>query len=92
MTAQMALLQFHVIPGAKTDEIVGQHSGSIKIKLRAPAREGKANAALCNFLAEQLKIPKRAIVLKRGHKSREKLIRIDGLTEEEARRRLLQAT
>ena len=33
-----------------------------------------------------------AIVLKQGHKSRDKLIRIDGLTEEEARGRLVQAT
>jgi len=92
MTTQMATLQFHVIPRAKSNEIAGQHSGSIKIKLRAAARDGKANAALCDFLAEQLGIPKRAIVLKRGHKSREKLIRIDGLSEEDVRRRLLQGT
>jgi len=66
-----------------------EHGGAIKIKLRTPAVEGKANAALCSFLAEELKIAQRAIVLIRGRKSRDKLIRIEGLSEEEARRSLL---
>jgi len=52
------------------------------------AIEGKANAALLNFLAEQLEIAEHAIVLQRGQKSREKLIRIEGLSEDEIRRRL----
>jgi uncharacterized protein (TIGR00251 family) len=56
---------------------------------RAPALEGKANAALLGFLAERLKIPARAIVLERGDKSREKVIRIEGLSEENVRCRLL---
>ena len=47
--------------------------------------EGKANAALRRFLAEELKISERAIVLEHGHKSRDKLIRIDGLSEEDVR-------
>ena len=68
---------------------MGEHGGAIKIKLRTPAVEGKANAALCSFLAEELEIADRNIVLERGQKSRDKLIRIDGLSEEELRRRLL---
>jgi uncharacterized protein len=79
----MAIVRFHVVPNAKVDIVVGQHGGAIKIKLRAPAVEEKANAALRCFLAEELKIPERAIALERGRKSRHKLIRIDGLTEEE---------
>jgi uncharacterized protein (TIGR00251 family) len=84
----MAILQFHVVPNAKIDKVVGEHGDAIKIKLRAPAVEGKANAALRCFLAEELKIPGRAIVIERGDKSRDKLVRIDGLTHEDARRRL----
>ena len=68
--------------------VVGQHGDAIKINLRAPAVEGRANAALRCFLAEELKIPEHAIALERGRKSRHKLIRIDGLAEEEVRRRL----
>ena len=88
----MATLRFHVVPNAKSDKIVGEHGDAIKIKLRATAVEGKANAALRCFLAEKLKISERAIVLEHGHKSRQKLIRIDELPEEEVRRRLLVTT
>ena len=70
---------------------MGEHGAAIKIKLRAPGLEGKANAALRRFLAGELKISERAIVLERGQKSRDKLIRIEGLSEEDARRRLLGA-
>ena len=86
----MATIRVHVVPNAKIDKVVvGEHAGAIKIRLRAPAVEGKANAALVDFLAKRLKVPKRTIVLLRGHKSRDKLVRIDGLSEEELRRRLL---
>jgi len=84
----VATIRFHIVPNAKVDKVVGERSDAIKIKLRAPAVEGKANAALRSFLAKELEIPERLIVLERGHKSRDKLIRIDGLTEEEVRRRL----
>jgi len=85
----MATIRVHVVPNAKIDKVVGEHAGAIKIRLRAPAVEGKANAALISFLAARLKVPARTIVLARGQKSRDKLVRIDGLSEEELRRRLL---
>jgi len=84
----MAILRFHVVPNAKSDMVVGEHGGAIKVKLRAPALEGKANAALIRFLADLLKVPSRTIVVLRGHKSRDKVIRIEGLREEELRTRL----
>lgn len=85
----MATMSVHVVPNAKIDKVVGEHGSAIKIKLRAPAVEGKANAALIILLAKRLNVPARTIVLLRGHKSRDKLVRIDGLSEEELRRRLL---
>ena len=95
----MATLRFHIVPNAKIDKAVGEfataspsrggHGGAIRIKLRAPAVEGKANAALITFLAERLNVPARTIVLLRGHKSRDKLVRIDGLGEDAVRRRLV---
>jgi uncharacterized protein (TIGR00251 family) len=84
----MATLEFRVVPNAKQNQVMDEHGTAIKIKLRAPAMEGKANAALRSFLSEELKIPERQIVLERGHKLRDKLVRIDGLTEEEVRHRL----
>jgi hypothetical protein len=72
--------------------VVGKHGDAIKIKLRAPAVEGKANAALRAFLAEKLNISERTIVLERGHKSRDKIVRIEGLSEEDVRRSLFGTT
>jgi uncharacterized protein YggU (UPF0235/DUF167 family) len=45
---------------------VGEHGGAIKIKLRASALEGKANAGLRKFLAKELQISERQIVLERA--------------------------
>ena len=87
----MTTIRVHVIPKAKIDKVVGEHGDAIKIKLRAPAVEGKANAALRRFLAEKLSVPQRAIALERGEKSRDKVIRIDHLSEEDIRRRLREA-
>jgi uncharacterized protein (TIGR00251 family) len=84
----MATIRFHIVPNAKIDKVIGAHGAAIKIKLRAPPVEGKANAALRSFLAEQLQVPERDIVLERGQKSREKLVRVDGLSEKEIRCRL----
>jgi uncharacterized protein (TIGR00251 family) len=85
----MATLRVYVVPNAKFDRVIGEQGGAIKIKLRAPAIEGKANAALRRFVAEQLKIAQHSIVVERGHKSRDKLIRIDGLSAEDVRARIL---
>jgi uncharacterized protein len=86
----MATLRVHVVPNARSDSVVGEHGCAIKIKLRAPATEGKANAALIRFLAQQLKLPRYAVVLQRGKKSRDKLIRVDGLSQQDVHRRLFE--
>jgi hypothetical protein len=84
----MTRLAIRVQPGAKANEIVGwiadAHGGEVlKIRLRAPAVEGKANAALMEFLAEILGLRPRQIVLERGDKSREKVVRVQGMTSDE---------
>jgi uncharacterized protein (TIGR00251 family) len=83
-------IRVHVIPNAKIDKVIGEHGGAVKIKLRASAVEGKANAALRRFLARELNISERAVVLEHGHKSHDKVIRIDGLPEAGVYRRLLE--
>jgi len=88
----VATIRIHVIPNAKIDKVVGERGDVIKIKLRAPAVGGKANTALRCFLAEELNIPQRAIMLVRGQTSRDKVIRIDGLREEAIRRFLVPRT
>jgi uncharacterized protein (TIGR00251 family) len=85
----MATLTFHVVPNAKETRVVGQHGDAIKVKLKAKPIEGEANAALCKFLAEELGVPGCSVVLQRGGKSRDKIVRIDALEEKTIRARLL---
>jgi uncharacterized protein YggU (UPF0235/DUF167 family) len=67
----------------------GETDGVIRLKLQAPAAEGKANAALVVFLAETLRVPKAAVSLKGGRRSRLKQVEVQGLDGAEACRRLL---
>ena len=81
-------LEVKVIPGASRDEVAGTMGNAVKIKLRAPPVEGRANEALVEFLSEQLDLPRRAISLERGETSRQKLLRIEGLDLATVRARL----
>jgi uncharacterized protein (TIGR00251 family) len=70
-----------VQPRASKDEIAGVMGGMLKVRLRAPALEGRANDALCEFLAELLKTPKAAVRILSGHHSRRKRVEVRGVTE-----------
>lgn len=85
-------IAIRVQPGAKANEMAGWladgHGGeALKIRLRAPAVEGRANAALIEFLAEILGLHPRRITLQRGGKSRVKIVQVEGMTGEEVRTR-----
>ena len=81
-------LDLKTIPNAPRDEIVGWLGEVLKVKVHAPALEGRANDALLGFLAEKLGRPRRTITLIRGDKSRHKVVRVDGLTLAEIKTRL----
>lgn len=72
-------LELKTIPNAPSTTIVGWLGSAVKIKVHAPPLEGRANDALLEFLAKELGISRRSITLIRGDKSRQKLVRIDGL-------------
>lgn len=72
-------LHVHVVPRATSTEIVGKHGDALKIRLRAPPVDGKANAALVEFLAEQLALPRHAIRIVAGTAGRSKQLAIKGL-------------
>ncbi|HTL66767.1 MAG TPA: DUF167 domain-containing protein [Lacunisphaera sp.] len=81
-------LQLKTIPNAPRDEIAGWLGDALKVKVHAPALDGRANEALLAFLADQLGVPRRAVVLVRGDKSRHKVVRIEGLAAAEVRARI----
>jgi uncharacterized protein (TIGR00251 family) len=68
------------IPNAPRSEIIGWLGGALKIKVHAPPVEGRANEVLCEFLADEFDLPRRAVTVLRGDTSRQKVIRIDGLS------------
>jgi uncharacterized protein (TIGR00251 family) len=84
-------LKLRIVPNAQQDEVVGDYGEAVKVKVAAPAVDGKANAALLEFVARKLDVHPRAISLVTGEKSRNKVIAIEGLEPAEARRRLLHA-
>lgn len=76
------------MPNAPRSTVVGWLGDALKVKVHAPALEGRANEELCEFLADTLQVPRRAVTLLRGDKSRQKVVRIDGLDLAETKRRL----
>ena len=70
------ILSIHAQPGARSTEPAGVHGGTVKIRIRARAIEGAANAALLEFLADAFGVPKRSVALISGDRSREKRARI----------------
>ena len=71
------ILRVHAQPGARRTEVQGLHAGAIKIRLNARPVEGAANAALLEFLAEALQVPRSRCVLISGETSRQKRVRIE---------------
>lgn len=72
------VLTLHIQPGAKKTEFVGLHGEAMKIRLAAPPVDGKANAALCAFLADFCDVPKSAVRLISGETARAKRVRVEG--------------
>jgi uncharacterized protein len=70
-----------VQPRASKDEIAGVTGGALKVRVRAPALEGRANDALCEYLAELLKTPKAAVRILNGQHSHSKRVEVRGVTE-----------
>ncbi len=71
-------------PRAKRDEIGEALGNELKIQVTAPPVDSAANEALLRLLAETLDSPRGAVRLARGHTSRHKLVKLQGLTPAEA--------
>lgn len=84
--AKISLL---VYPNAARNEVLGFTNGVLRVKVTAPPVKGKANRELIAFLSQLLGVGKGRVNIKKGHTSRNKLITIDGLSQEEVMRRLL---
>ena len=82
------LIQVHLSPNARQDQIVGLAQGVLRVRVAAPPRDGRANDALVRLLAQALGVSPASVDIARGHRSRRKLVRVSGMTDEEAQSRL----
>jgi uncharacterized protein len=71
------ILELHIQPGASRTEFAGRHGERIKVRIAARAVDGKANAALIEFLADHYRVPRRNVRITAGLKSRQKRVVID---------------
>ena len=85
-----ATLAVHAKPGSKRAAVVAV-ADVVEVAIDAPAREGEANAALADFLADTLQVKRRQVVLCSGGKCRDKVFRIAELDPAELASRLRAA-
>jgi uncharacterized protein (TIGR00251 family) len=85
----MGDLPIRLQPRSRREEVVGERSGAIVIRVTAPPVDGKANAALCAFVARAAGVPPSRVSVIRGQTARDKVVRVEGADELALRRALL---
>ncbi|HEV3033369.1 MAG TPA: DUF167 domain-containing protein [Solirubrobacteraceae bacterium] len=75
-------------PRAKRNAIVDQRDGVLHVSVAAAPVDGQANAALCKLIAKRAGVARGQVSVIRGERSREKVLRVEGLTQHELRRAL----
>ncbi len=81
-------LRVRVTARAHADEVTGQRGGVVLVRVSAPPVDGKANAAVCRLLAACLGLRPAKVTVVRGERSREKVLRYEGIGPAQAERRL----
>ena len=81
-TPSGATFQVKVQPRAKKNAITGEVGDALKVSITAPPIEGRANEACIALFAELLKVPRSSVTIAAGLSSRNKVIRLAGLTAE----------
>ena len=85
-----ARLQVRVQPRSSRNETIADGDG-VKIYVTAAAEGGKANEAAVSLLARRLGIPKTRVHILKGHRTRDKVLLMEGISEESALARLRSA-
>lgn len=79
-TTSGVIIDVRVIPRASKSGMAGVRENAVLVRLSAPPVEGAANAELIEVLADAFDVPKRAITIVSGDRSRQKRVRIDGVS------------
>ena len=83
-----AHITLRVQPNASGSEVAGWHGDVLRVRVSEPPAGGKANAAVVELLANCLGVHKRDVHIVRGRGSRDKVVQVAGMRNEELRRRL----
>jgi hypothetical protein len=75
------VIKIKVEPRSSKSEIVGPYGDGIKVKLTSPPVDGKANKELIELLSKELKIPRKNIEIISGQSSKNKVVKISGLSK-----------
>ncbi len=81
----MGEITVRLTPRASENRIAGERGGLVLVRVTAPPVDGKANEALCRLIARSLRIGVRSVSIVRGGQSREKHVRVEGLSTEDLR-------
>jgi uncharacterized protein len=84
-----AQISIRLQPRAKRAEVVGERGDVIVVRVTAPPVDGKANDALCQLIARSVRVSATRVTVVRGQTSREKVVRVEGVTQEALRSALL---
>jgi len=87
-TARGVTFAVKVHPRARKNQITGTVGEALKLALTAPPVEGRANEAVVEFFAEFFDIPRSSVTIASGETSRNKVIRVSGISADAVRRRL----
>jgi uncharacterized protein (TIGR00251 family) len=82
-------LAVRVQPRARRNAIVGELGDALKIALTAPPVDGRANEACIEFFAELLSVPRSSVTIASGQTSRNKVVRVTGISAVELKSRLV---
>lgn len=87
-TPDGTLIDVRVIPRSARSGLAGTRGGALLVRLHAPPVEGAANAELIEVISDALNVPRRAVTIVSGERSRQKRVLVVGVTAEQARSRL----
>ena len=84
-SAQGATFAIKVHPRAKKDAITGEVGDALKVSLTSPPVDGRANEACIEFFAKLLKVSRTSVTIAAGQSSRNKIIRVSGMSAAQLR-------
>jgi uncharacterized protein (TIGR00251 family) len=78
---QVAKLSVRVQASARRNEVVGVRDGVSVVRVTTPALDGRANRALCRFLAKRVGVAPSSVKIVHGQHSRDKLVQVEGIDQ-----------